>query len=232
MKIIGIEGSSLTASVAILEDGILIGEYTTNHKKTHSVTLLPMLEELKKMCELDLATVDAIAVSAGPGSFTGLRIAASAAKGIALALNKPIVPVPTVDGLAYNMWGCSDMICPIMDARRSEVYTGLYTFEKGVMKTIVPQKAVPFTEIAEDINKEGKTVVFLGDGLEVFSQMMEEHIKTDYYKAPAHMNRQRAASVAALGCELLKKGVAVDADEFAPEYLRMSQAERVRAEGL
>ena len=102
----------------------MLGEYTVNYKKTHSQTLLPMLDEVAKMIELDLNTIDVIAVSAGPGSFTGLRIGSATAKGLALALNKQIVSVPTVDALAYNLWGCEDQVCPLMDARRQAA--GLY----------------------------------------------------------------------------------------------------------
>ena len=104
MKILALDSSGLVASVAIVSDDDLIGEYTVNYKKTHSQTLLPMLDEVAKMVELDLSTIDVIAVSAGPGSFTGLRIGSATAKGLALALNKEIVSVPTVDALAYNMW--------------------------------------------------------------------------------------------------------------------------------
>ncbi len=128
MKILALDSSGLVASVALMEDDNLIAEYTVQYKKTHSQTLLPMLEEIARMVELELSTVDAIAVAAGPGSFTGLRIGSATAKGLAFALNKPIVPVPTVDGLAYQMYGARALVCPIMDARRSQVYTGIYEF--------------------------------------------------------------------------------------------------------
>ena len=128
MKLLALDSSGLVASVALVEDDNLIAEYTIQYKKTHSQTLLPMLDEIKKMVELDLSTVDAIAVAAGPGSFTGLRIGSATAKGLALALEKPIVPVPTVDGLAYQLYGTDALVCPIMDARRSQVYTGIYEF--------------------------------------------------------------------------------------------------------
>ena len=137
MKILALDSSGLVASVAIVSDDDLIGEYTVNYKKTHSQTLLPMLDEVAKMVELDLSTIDVIAVSAGPGSFTGLRIGSATAKGLALALNKEIVSVPTVDALAYNMWGCRDLVCPLMDARRNQAYTGLYGFSDGKMDTPV-----------------------------------------------------------------------------------------------
>lgn len=128
MKILALDSSGLTASVAVIEDENLMGEYTMNYKKTHSQTLLPMLDELAKMIELDLQSIDAIAVAGGPGSFTGLRIGSATAKGLGLALDKPIVHVPTVDGLAYNLWGHKDFVCPLMDARRNQTYTGLYEF--------------------------------------------------------------------------------------------------------
>ena len=128
MKILAIDSSGLVATVAVAEDNNLLGEYTINFKKTHSQTLLPMLDEVKRTIELDLNTIDAIAISGGPGSFTGLRIGSATAKGLGLALDKPLVHVPTLDALAYNLWGSSDVICPLMDARRGQVYTGIYAF--------------------------------------------------------------------------------------------------------
>ena len=125
MKILALDSSGLVASVAVVSDDNLIGEYTINYKKTHSQTLLPMLDEVAKMTELDLKTIDFIAVSAGPGSFTGLRIGSATAKGLAMALDKQIVSVPTVDALAYNLWGSADVVCPLMDARRQQTYTGV-----------------------------------------------------------------------------------------------------------
>ena len=232
MKILGIDGSGLVASVAVVEDDNLVGEYTTGYKKTHSQTLLPMLDELKKMIELDLNTVDAIAVAAGPGSFTGLRIASATAKGLGLSLGCPIVSVPTVDALAFNLWGSDAMICPIMDARRGQVYTGLYRFDiDGNFKIERPQCAVDFHEIAEDINSRNPdTVIFLGDGVPVFKELIAELIKAPYKFAPAHLNRQHAASVATLGMLYYKNGECETAAEHRPEYLRLSQAERERLE--
>ena len=122
MKILGLDSSGLVASVAIVEDNDLKGEYTVNYKKTHSQTLLPMLDEVAKMIELDLNSIDAIAVSGGPGSFTGLRIGSATAKGLGLALNKPIISVPTLEGIACNFYGTDAIICPMMDARRQQVY--------------------------------------------------------------------------------------------------------------
>lgn len=131
MKILGLDSSGLVAGVAVLEDDNLLAEYTVNYKKTHSQTLLPMLDEIAKMIELDLNTIDAIAVAGGPGSFTGLRIGSATAKGLGFALNKPLIQIPTVEGLAYNLWNNRDLVCPLMDARRNQTYTGLYAFHQG-----------------------------------------------------------------------------------------------------
>lgn len=230
MKILALDSSGLVASVAVTEDDNLLGEYTINYKKTHSQTLLSMLDEVAKMIELDLKTVDVIAVSAGPGSFTGLRIGSATAKGLALALDKKIVSVPTVDALAYNIWNCTDVICPLMDARRQQTYTGLYTFEDGRMQTLLPQCVVQIEEIINKVNDMGKPVVFLGDGVPVFADFIAQHCKVPYQYAPAHCNKQRAASVAALGAILYAEGKAEPAAEHKPDYLRLSQAERERQE--
>ena len=125
MKILGLDSSGLVASVAVLEDNNLCAEYTVNFKKTHSQTLLPMLDVIAEMIQLDLNTVDGIAVAAGPGSFTGLRIGSATAKGLGLALQKPLLAVPTLDALAYNIFDAKELVCPIMDARRNQVYTGV-----------------------------------------------------------------------------------------------------------
>ena len=152
MKILALDSSGIVASVAIVEDNTLLAEYTVNYKKTHSQTLLPMLDEVAKMTELDLSTIDAIAVAAGPGSFTGLRIGSATAKGLALALKKPLVAVPTVEALAYNLYDTNGLICPIMDARRNQVYTGIYRFENHKLVTLEDQMAVSITDLLDKLN--------------------------------------------------------------------------------
>lgn len=228
MRILGIESSSLVASVAIVTDDVMTAEYTVNYKKTHSQTLLPMIDAMAQMLELDLATVDAIAVSAGPGSFTGLRIGSATAKGLGLALNKPLIHVPTVDAMAYNLCGASGLICPIMDARRSQVYTGVYRFEQE-FETVREQCAVSLSELIEFLNQTGEKVTFLGDGIPVSKDAIGELLKVPYGFAPAHMNRQRAGAVAVLGGIYYGQGKTETAAEHAPDYLRLSQAERERA---
>lgn len=230
MKILGIDASGMVASVAIVEDGIVIGEYSTNFKKTHSQTLLPMLEELKKMISLDLQTIDAIAVAAGPGSFTGLRIGSATAKGLGLALDKPIVSISTIEALAYNLWGSASDVCPLMDARRNQTYTGVYRFVDDDMVCVVEPCAVDLHEIIEKINAEGRPVTFLGDGVPVFQEQLEKECSVPFAFAPAHMNRQRAAALCARAEAYVRAGKTQTAAEHRPEYLRLSQAERERME--
>lgn len=233
MKIVALDSSGLVASVALAKDDNLIAEYTVQYKKTHSQTLLPMLQEICRMVELDLSTVDAIAVAAGPGSFTGLRIGSATAKGLAFALQKPIVPVPTVDGLAYQMYGAQSLVCPIMDARRNQVYTGIYEFVTDQssqyeyeMRVIKEQCAVAFDEIAAVLNELDRNVIFLGDGVPVFRERMAQVMRVPYQIAPLHRARQSAAAVAALGSLYYAQGKVESGAAHAPEYLRLSQAER------
>ena len=242
MRVLAIDSSGLTATVAVVEETQTVAEYTINYKKTHSQTLLPMIDEVVKMTELDLGTINAIAVAGGPGSFTGLRIGSATAKGLGLALNKPLIHVPTVDGLAYNVFGCEDIICPIMDARRNQVYTGIYTFSKKagekegrnlvepVFQVIKMQMAVSIEELAERLNRYRRPVVFLGDGVPVHVNVLAEKLTVPYSFAPAYMNRQRAAVVGTLAIQYYKSGKFETAEEHRPDYLRVSQAERERAQ--
>lgn len=240
MRVLAIDSSGMTATVAVVEDTQTIAEYTVNFKKTHSQTLLPMIDTMGKTIELDLKSIDAIAVAGGPGSFTGLRIGSATAKGLGLALEKPLIHVPTVDGLAYNLYGCQDIICPIMDARRKQVYTGMYTFARRelegsketelVLDVLEAQNASPIEELIERLNIHGRPVVFLGDGVPVYQDVIKEKMRVPFSFAPASANRQRAAVVGALGIQYYKEGKFETAMEHQPDYLRVSQAERERAE--
>lgn len=228
MKIIAIDSSSQVASVAILTDDIITAEYTVNHKITHSQTLMPMLDEVVRMTETDLSTVDAIAVSGGPGSFTGLRIGSATGKGLAQALDIPIIHIPTLEGMAYNAYGFDGIICPIMDARRSQVYTGIYSFSDGEMEVLMDGCAISIEELVERITDFDVEILFIGDGIPVFKEYLISRLSDRAVFAPANMNRQRAASVAALAAKYYEQGLTVEACEHLPEYLRSSQAERER----
>ena len=226
MKILAIDSSSLVATVAVVQDDIMTAEYTINHKKTHSQTLLPMIDEIVKMAEINLEDIDAIAVSGGPGSFTGLRIGSATAKGLGLVWNKVLIHVPTVDAMAYNLYGTDKLICPIMDARRSQTYTGIYEFCDEEFNIVMEQCAISIEELAAKLNEFGRSVIFVGDGIPVFKEYLDENVMVKHFYAPAHMNRQRAGAVAVLGQKYLIEGKTESAAEHQPEYLRQSQAER------
>jgi len=244
MKLLAIDSSGNTATVAVVEDNLLRAEYTIDYKKTHSQTLLPMLEEIRKMTELDLESIDAIAVAAGPGSFTGLRIGAATAKGLGLALNKPLISIPTTEALAYNLYGHNGCICPIMDARRGQVYTGLYGFISAGEECdtcdsrethyefvrIKETSAMNMEELCAIINERGEEVIFLGDGVPVYREQIANLLHVPYSFAPAHLCRQHAGSVGVLGMEYFAAGKTESAAEHSPKYYRTSQAERERKE--
>lgn len=225
MGILGIESASLVASVAIVTEDVLTAEYTVNFKKTHSQTLLPMVDEVVRMLGIELDSIDAIAVSGGPGSYTGLRIGSATAKGLGLALGKPLVHVPTIDAMAFNLVGTSALICPMMDARRNQVYTGLYR-SQAAFEVVKAQCAMDVTELVKELNERGEKVIFLGDGVPVHEKTIRDLISVPYEFAPAHVNRQRGASVAVMGAWYYAQGRTETAAEHRPDYLRKAQAER------
>ncbi len=232
MKIAGIDSSGTVASVALLDNDTLIAEYTVDYKKTHSVTLMPMLSEIVKMSEMNLFELDAVAVAAGPGSFTGLRIGSAAAKGLAYGLDIPVIPVPTTAALAYNVQFFEGIICPVMDARREQVYNGLYAFNDGEFIQLEEQRAISVEELAEELNTKysDKKIIFLGDGVPVYKENIEKMLKTKHFYAPANISKQRAGSVAVLGKMYYNRGKVQTAAAHEPVYLRLSQAERERNE--
>ena len=188
MKILALDTSGLVASVAVTEDDRLVAQFSIQYKTTHSQILMPMMDAIRQMTGMDLGTVDAIALAAGPGSFTGLRIGSATAKGLGLAWDRPLIAVPTVDGIAYNLYGCEQMICPMMDARRGQVYTGIYTFVpkkvnelKGEqiydMQVLHPQCVTSVDEIAQELNRRNLPVVLLGDAVPVYRDRLEELLK-------------------------------------------------------
>lgn len=226
MRILAIDSSSMVATIAVVTDDVLTAEYTINFKKTHSQTLLPMIDEISKMIELDMETIDAIAIAGGPGSYTGLRIGSATAKGFGLALKKPIINVPTMDALAYNLFSSQYIICPIMDARRGQVYTGIYRFNGTEMEIIKLQCIMMIQDLIVELDKIGEPVMFLGDAIPVDQAIIDETMTTEHHYAPASMNRQKASSLASLASIYYKEGKIETAKEHKPEYLRLSQAER------
>lgn len=228
MKILGIDSSGLVASAAICSDDTVVAEFTVNNKQTHSQTLLPMIAQVVEMSGIALEELDAIAVASGPGSFTGLRIGAATAKGLGLALKVPLVSVPTLEGLAYRLAGMDGVICPMMDARRSQVYSGIYRVSDQKLDVICAQDALSIQDMIRKINELGQKVTVLGDGVPVHRDLLKEQLTVEWQEAPMHLSRQSAAAVAVLGQRYLSEGKEQTAAAFRPDYLRKSQAERER----
>ena len=227
MKVLAIDTTGLVASVALVTEEKVVGEFTLNHAMTHSQTIMPLVERLTDMLGFDLAEVECIACASGPGSFTGLRIGAATAKGLAYALNKKIAAVPTLDALAYNVFDAEAAIVPIMDAKRNQVYAAVYKWENGKLKRLTEYMAEDIQTVMS-LAKKHSRAVFLGDGTPVHSEaiLAEEGFSI----APPHLNAQRAAAVGAYALTMVPESEWQDVDAFMPVYLRPSQAERVAAE--
>lgn len=239
MKILAIESSGKTAGCAYAEDGVLISEYYINSKLTHSKTLLPMVEEMVKNAGIMLSELDAVAVSAGPGSFTGLRIGAATAKGLTLALEKPIVPVSSLMGLARNAAVPGVILCPLMDARRGEVYCAVYAgnvWEEEKMAALLPDSAMSIDayllKVKEIAEESGEKCCFLGDGVPVHREKIKETLGETAFFAPEGLGLQRASSIALLGCSLFAEGKTTSSDNFVPTYLRVPLAETEKKAGI
>ncbi len=230
MKILALDTSGIVATVAIVEDTKTIAEFTINHKKTHSQTIMPMLDTIIKSVDFELNTIDYIAVASGPGSFTGLRIGAGTAKGLAHALGKKIIPIPTLDGLAYNIFQTNKIICPIMDARCNQVYSAFYIWNnKNKIQRYTDYLAESIDAIIDKalfiMFEEGEDIIFLGDGVSIYMDKLKNALgENNCMFAPPNCNMQRATSIASLALEL--ENLAINHSEFAPFYIRKSQAER------
>lgn len=230
MKILAIESSSLVAGIAILDDDIIVTEYNINYKMTHSQTLLPMLANIKEITNIDLNTIDAVAVCGGPGSFTGLRIGISTAKAVAMAINKPLVNVPTLEAMAYNFEKTEALIVPMLDARREQIYNAIYR-KKDKLEIVKEQRALSIYQLIDELNQMQEDIIFLGDALPVYKEIIEKNILNKYIFAAPNLNRQRVASLACLAKEYYKNGKYCMPRDFKIEYLRKSQAQRQR-EGI
>lgn len=228
MNIIALDSSSGVAGAAIYSEGRIIGEYSLNHKMNHSRTLMCELEELAGRLSFELNTADAVAVARGPGSFTGLRIGVAAAKGLAMAIGRPMVMVPTLEGMACRYQGDSRLIVPMLDARRDQIYSGIYRFRGKESECLYDAEALSVTSQIERLNGLGGEAVLMGDGCDAFAREIEEQLKIPYMVAPAHMRYQSAAAVAVWAAEHFEP---VPAEDAAPEYIRPSQAERVKNGG-
>ena len=226
MRILAIDTSGMAASAAVMNDDNLIGEWFIHHKKTHSQTLMPIIDQLLKAVELHPADIDLFAVSIGPGSFTGLRIGTAVIKGMAQALDKPVIGVPTLDGLAYNLPLYQGIICPIIDARRNNVYTSIYRFEESALVRQEDYLILEVDKLLEIVNAQKGTPVFLGDGVLKYRDYIIKGVEGRADFAPGNLLLQRASSIAMAALERVKRDGPQTFAELTPMYLRPSQAER------
>ena len=229
MKILSLDSSALVASVALCEDDEILAEYTLNNGNTHSETLLPMVENVLSALSLTVKDVDLFAVSAGPGSFTGVRIGAATLKGLAFASGKSCVEVSTLEALAYNLRMHKGLICPVMNARRSQVYTALFRSNGESLERLMPDSAMAIAELDALLSEYGEEVCLCGDGYDITKDGFS---KTPVRFVPKRLRMQSAVSVAAAALEAYRRGESCTDAELGVNYLRPSQAERERAERL
>lgn len=227
MKILSLDTSATVASVAIAEDSTPLAQYTLNAKNTHSETLLPMIEASLKSLSLNPCDIDLFALSAGPGSFTGVRIGAATVKGLAFASSKPCVEVSTLEALAQNLVIVKGLICPVMNARRSQVYTALFRSDGNTLTRLMPDSALSIEELDELLSQYGEAVFLVGDGYDICKQGFN---KTELSYVPEPMRLQSALSVAAIALKKYENGESCTDSALSVNYLRPSQAERERAE--
>ncbi len=227
MKILAVEAAANVCSVALVQDTHLLGEMTVNNKKTHSQVLMPMIASLLEKCDADFDSVDALAVSAGPGSFTGLRIGVSTVKGLAYANRKPVYGVSTLEAMAFRLPYCERTIVPIMDARRGQVYCAAYVWSDGILETKISPTAMAIEELCELLKAQGENSLFLGDGVPVHKDYIQAKLGACAAFAPVSAALQSASGVAAAAFAKAAAGaLPEDYASLQPIYLRKSQAER------
>ena len=230
MRILGIECTASPVSCAVFEDGRIKAEYFLNLKTTHSQTLLPMVESVLKLSGIGIGDIDVIAATAGPGSFTGVRIGISAVKGLAFAQNTPCVPISTLEAMAYGLTGCDGIVCACMDARCNQVYNAIFEVKDGVVSRFCLDRALMIEELYAELEKiyeknREKTVFIVGDGADLFYNSIKDR-DVPVCLAPEHLKWQRASGVCMAALSKAQNGETVCPEELLPVYLRLPQAER------
>jgi tRNA threonylcarbamoyladenosine biosynthesis protein TsaB len=224
MRLLAIDSCTPVATGAVLTDQRLAAEFVIQNQKTHSANLLPSINQMLKTVDLTVNDMDYIACGIGPGSFTGQRIGVATAKALAHAANKPMVGVSALESMAYNLPGVSELICPIMDARRQQVYTGTYRWEGDVLHTLTKDRAISLQQLLEEL--KGQDVFFLGDGVSSFRETITGVLGANAKFAPSHLLQVRGGSVAQCAARHILQKESCSYAELQPLYLRLSQAER------
>ena len=222
MIILGIETATMTGGVALLDEERLISEYTLNVRTTHTARLMPAIDQILRDSSIDKREIDGIAISTGPGSFTGLRIGLATAKGLALGLSIPLLGVPTLDALARNVPFAAHQICPVLDAKKKEVYASLFRYEGDDLIRRMPYQVIPPADLMKQIHEE---TIFLGDAVDVYRELISEKLGHLAIFAPDAQRLPRAAIVAEMGLSKLKANEYLDIASAEPLYIRPSDAE-------
>lgn len=231
MTILAFETSAKAASAALFREGVLLGETYQNTGLTHSQTLLSMAESLMASCGVAAGDIDAVGVAAGPGSFTGVRIGVAAAKGFAWGREIPCVGVSTLAAMAVGFGAWQGYVCPVMDARRSQVYNALFWVDCGKCTRIREDRAISLRDLGEDVKNLSGPIFLVGDGSVLCYNTLLETVP-GLVLPPEHRRHQRAAGVALEAARILETGERPSGAELVPNYLRLSQAERERLERM
>ncbi|ATW25570.1 tRNA (adenosine(37)-N6)-threonylcarbamoyltransferase complex dimerization subunit type 1 TsaB [Candidatus Formimonas warabiya] len=225
MKILAIDTATKVAGIAIVDENGVLAESWLNTGKTHSQRLLPMLEGMLSNADISWEEIHGFAVTVGPGSFTGLRIGLATVKGLAQVLDKPFVGIVSLDALAHNITMVPGLICPMLDARKNEVYTALYRDDAGSILRLSPYRAVAPHLLLEELSRLNERVTFLGDAVAVYRDLIEKSLPNKAFFAPPTRNLLRASEVAFLGLNKLQQGEKTNIHDVKPFYLRPSEAE-------
>lgn len=226
MLTLGIDTCCMASTAALVQGSRMVAQTVINQNKTHSQILMPQIEEMFRLTEVQPSEVELFSVAVGPGSFTGVRIGVATAKAMAQANNRPCVAVSTLEALAYSSGVFEGIVSPILDARRNQVYNGLFRCHEGKMERICPDRAISLEELLAELGKADEKVLFVGDGVFVFKERIEELLGQKAVFAPITTAMNLGGAVAALGQEKFEKGEFIHYSLLVPSYIRLSQAER------
>ena len=225
MKILAIDTSGIVVGVALIDENKVLAEININYKQNHSVTIMPLIDQLLKSVNMEINEIDYLACTCGPGSFTGLRIGAATVKGIAFALNKKIIPISTLESLAYNIFITDKYIIPIIDARSERVFTAIYKWENQKLINTYKETSTDIRTLLKYIKENNIEPLFLGDGATIYKQIIKD-FNENYIFAHIGHNMQKASSLASIALQYVKDEKYIDHKSFEIKYLRKSKAER------
>ncbi len=228
MYILGIDTCCMAATSAIIADDRLVAQVVQNNNKTHSQSIMPMIDFMLKQTKLSIGDIDGFAVAVGPGSFTGVRIGVATIKALAHPSGKPCIPVSTLEALAFNVSPFDGIICPILDARRNQVYTA--TFKNEASNRLTEDRAISIEELCEELSSTDKNIIFVGDGIPAYREKLTSALGSRAVFASRSLQMNLASSVAEIGYQKLLLNESCSYSDLKPTYLRLSQAERERLE--